>query len=157
MEEDTMRRLLICGACVVLILAGCGTTSMASIDPSSFSPPSGKNQGTLYGTVAGANSFEILTSDGRTYSVAVRGSAATPRLFIVVDKARSFSIRKVILHRTDGSDYQWTGIDLPVLLVSGGVGYLGRFTFTNDGHDLSIDRKTEREDLGLLKAVYRGP
>jgi hypothetical protein len=147
-----MKRLAICCACAVLALAGCAST-IPSIDPSTFSPPGG-GKGTLYGTVVGTTGFEILTSDGHEYSVSVKGSTSTPQLFIVVDRARSFTIRKVILHRPDGGDSQWTGMDMPVLLPPAGVGYLGRFIFKNGGHDLSIDRKTQREDLSLLKAVY---
>jgi hypothetical protein len=138
----------------MLALAGCATAPIASIAPSSFTPPSGKGQGTLYGTVVGASRFEVFTSDGHEYSVSVNGSAFTPQLFLVVDRERSFSIRKVIVHQADGSDRQWTGIDMSVLLVAGGVGYLGRFTFTNDGHDLSIERTHQTDDLMLLKAVY---
>lgn len=147
-----MKHLVICCACAMLALAGCAST-IPSIDPSAFSPP-GSNKGTLYGTVVGASGFDILTSDGHVYSVSVKGSTSTPQLFIVVDRARSFTIRKVILHRPGGSDSQWTGIDMVVLLPPAGVGYLGRFIFKNDGHDLSIDRKTQRDDLSLLKAVY---
>jgi hypothetical protein len=149
-----MRRLLIGCACIVLALAGCVATPIASVDPPGFTPPSRKDQGTLFGTVVGAGRFDILTSDGRDFSISVNGPTSTPRLFIVVARAGSFSIRKVVLHRTEGNDNEWTGIDLPVLLVSGGVGYLGRFTFTNDDFDLTIDQQTQRDDLSLLKAVY---
>lgn len=146
-----MNRFATCCACIVLALGGCAST-IPSVDPSAYTPPSGAN-GTLYGTVVGTNSFEILTSDGRTYSVAVRGSTTAPQLFIVVDRGRSFSIRKVILRRANGDDSQWTGMDMKVLLSAGTVGYLGRFTFSNDGHELTIDRKSQREDLSLLKSV----
>jgi hypothetical protein len=146
-----MNRLAICCACIVLALGGCAST-IPSVDPSAYTPPSGGN-GTLYGTVVGAGSFEILTSDGRTYAVTVHGSTATPQLFIIVDRGRAFSIRKVIIHRADGNESQWTGMDMEVLVSPGTVGYLGRFTFTNDRHNLTIDRKSQREDLALLKAT----
>jgi hypothetical protein len=87
-----MKCLAICCACAVLALAGC-TSTIPSVDPSTFSPP-GSDKGTLYGTVVGAGSFDIFTSDGREYSVSVRGSTSTPQLFIVVDRARSFFFPK---------------------------------------------------------------